>query len=167
MSAVLCSVRILCGLLWNAHWLVPGTVVDMARDRATELANSKPQPGDYPADAPAPKGFVEILGEATGAEVVPVPAPAGPTTISRDIPLEPATLQPVIPTIENIDTLANCPSAEKIKEAAITTVDQLTALMTLHGDGFGKLLKLTKAEASAVADWITAQNTAAAEPAAA
>lgn len=136
----------------------------MARDRATELANLKPQPGDYPENTPAPKGFVEILGPPTGEEVTPAPIVPGPTIISRDVPLEPATLLPIGTAgtaAAEVDTLADCPSADKIKEAAITNIEQLTALVTLHGDGFGKLLKLTKAETAAVADWITAKTTAA------
>lgn len=141
----LCSVRALVGLLWNLVWIEAGRVFDMDRGRAEELSKTKPKPSEVPEGTELPAGYVEILGEPTGAVIEPAPIQRGPTELIREEPLPPVSLFP--------DSLEGCPAAAKLAALSVTTKQQLRGFLTAHGDNFAKVMQLTKAEASAVVAW--------------
>lgn len=138
------GVRVLVGLLWNSCWLEPGTEFDMPKDRATELANTKPRGEGKPA------AFLQLLPDLTGRVIESAPIPSGPKILDAgENPRAPATLE--------VDELADCPSADKLKTVGIKSVETLQALVTAQGDGFGKFAKLAKDEAKAVSEWLEAR----------
>jgi hypothetical protein len=152
----LVGVRILAGLLWNGTWHEPGAEFDMPKDRATDLAALKPRQRDCPPDQPVPKAFLQILPELVGREITEPVAVSGSVTLDAgDNPIQPATLKHE-GTGAAVDTLADCPHKDKLAALAVNSLESLQAMMTAHGDNFGKILKLAKDEAKAVSEWVAA-----------